>query len=98
MASPLPDDQETTVRTNRAVDGRRLRRPKATAPQPPRSAAEIEQETARLLAVCAERGVAAVLPDVGTCPELLRPLADACHSAGLIEAAQYLLYLEFPLD
>src|SRR5262249_12714129 len=67
-------------------------------PQRHLSPEEIERETARLLALCAERGVEAVLPDVATCRALLESLADACRKAGLIAAAQYLEYLDCPYD
>jgi hypothetical protein len=69
-----------------------------THPQRHLSSGEIAWETARLLGVCREQGVEAVLSDVATCPELLRALADACRKAGLIAAAQYLDYLDHPYD
>jgi hypothetical protein len=62
------------------------------------SAAELERETARLLAVCVERGVEAVVSEVVACPALLRALADACFRNGLTEQGQYLAYLESPFD
>jgi cytosine/adenosine deaminase-related metal-dependent hydrolase len=67
-------------------------------PQRRLSAEEIEHETQRLLAVCAEQGVEAVVAEVATCRELLRSLAEACHRVGLTSAAQYLHYLENPYD
>jgi len=67
-------------------------------PQRVLSPEEVKRETARLLGVCAERGVKAVLAEVATSRELLLSLADACHKAGLISAAQYLLYLDGPMD
>jgi hypothetical protein len=62
------------------------------------SPAEIDRETERLLAVCAEKGVEAVLPEVARCRELLVSLAEACHRSGLTRAGQYLDYLETPYD
>jgi hypothetical protein len=67
-------------------------------PQRPLSPSEVEEETARLLAVCAEKGVMAGVPDVATCRPLLTSLAQACHDCGLTEAGHYLNYLEFPYD
>jgi hypothetical protein len=67
-------------------------------PQRRLSPEEVEQETRRLLAVCAAQGVAAVAAEAVTCPELLRSLAEACYLSGLREAGQYLHYLEHPYD
>jgi hypothetical protein len=62
------------------------------------SPAELEREAARLLEICVERGLEAVLPEVADSPALLRALADACFRRGLIEEGQYLTYLESPYD
>jgi hypothetical protein len=59
---------------------------------------EIERETQRLLGVYAREGVAAIDWNAFTSRELLRSVADACHRAGLREAAQYLSYLDLPYD
>src|SRR4051794_41082214 len=53
----------------------------------------VQSSIERLLAVCKEKGVEAVLPEVCTCRELLLALADACHQLGLTSAGQYLHYL-----
>src|SRR5437764_15443220 len=66
-------------------------------PQRELTANQIATETIRLVKVCAERGVGAVLRDVCTCRALLRSLAEACHTAGLTAAGQYLDYLALPL-
>jgi hypothetical protein len=66
------------------------------APQRCLSPDEIERETRRLLAVCAAKGVEAVVPEVATCRSLLLSLAAACHTAGLTSAGQYLDYLSLP--
>jgi hypothetical protein len=73
------------------------------APQtgaPPRrlSPEEVERETQRLLAVCAAEGVGAAAADAVVCRELLRSLADACFARNMVEAGQYLNYLEMPYD
>lgn len=65
-------------------------------PQRRLSPAEIAKETRRLLAVCADEGVSAVLPEVCTCRELLSSLAAACFRSGLTSAGQYLDYLASP--
>ena len=65
-------------------------------PQRVLSAADLEAEAARLLAVVAAEGVKAVLPDVCTCRELLVRLAEDCHAAGHTAAGQYLDYLADP--
>jgi hypothetical protein len=67
-------------------------------PQRSLSAEEVVRETERLLAVCREEGVAAVVPEVATCRPLLLSLADACMKAGLISEGHYLLYLDCPCD
>jgi hypothetical protein len=59
---------------------------------------EIQRAVQRLLVVCAEQGVRAVLPEVCTCRELLLALADACHRSGMATAGQYLDYLSNPYD
>jgi hypothetical protein len=60
--------------------------------------AELEREAARLLEVCVERGLEAVLPEVADRPALRRALADACFRRGLTEEGQYLTYLDSPFD
>jgi hypothetical protein len=67
-----------------------------TGPQREMSAAQVEQETERLLSICTEEGVEAVLAEVCTCRELLESLAQACHKAGMTQAGQYLSYLATP--
>jgi len=62
------------------------------------SPADLEREAARLLAVCVERGLEAVPPEVADSTPLLRALADACFRRGLNEEGQYLTYLESPFD
>ena len=57
---------------------------------------QIENETKRLLAVCAERGVEAIVTEVASCYPLLIALAEACNRGGLISAGQYLDYLATP--
>ncbi len=57
---------------------------------------EIQSEVRRLQAICAEKGVGAVLTEVCTCRELLESLADACHESGLTSAGQYLTDLATP--
>jgi hypothetical protein len=59
---------------------------------------EKDREVRRLLEVCADRGVRAVLADPGLRKDLLGPLADACFRRGLNSAGQYLAYLECPYD
>ncbi len=76
------------VRPDHLVDG----------PQRSLCAEEIDQQTRRLLAVCASQGVEAVVGEAAASRELLLSLADACHQAGLTEAAQYLFYLDQPYD
>jgi hypothetical protein len=56
----------------------------------------IQSEVLRLVVVCAEIGVSAVVPKVCTCRELLERLAEACHKSGLTSAGQYLTYLATP--
>jgi hypothetical protein len=67
-------------------------------PQRRLSADEVEQETRRLLALCAEKGVEAVLAEARASPELLEALTDACFRSGLTAAGQYLHYLANPYD
>jgi hypothetical protein len=68
--------------------------------EPPRrlSAEEVQRETQGLLAVCVAEGVEAAAAEAVGCRELLRSLADACFRCGLVEAGQYLNYLEAPYD
>jgi hypothetical protein len=65
-------------------------------PQRELSSEEIDMAVERLLPVCAEQGVKAVLREVCTCRGLLLALADACHKRGLRSAGQYLDYLATP--
>jgi hypothetical protein len=88
QAGLTPDEPQQGERIDDRLDG----------PQRSLSAQEIEQHTRRLLEVCASQGVEAVIGEVATSRELLLSLADACHQAGLIEAAQYLFYLDQPYD
>jgi hypothetical protein len=67
-------------------------------PQRQLSPEEIQTAVHRLLGVCAEQGVGAVLPEVCTCRELLVALADACHRSGMTATGQYLDYLSNPYD
>jgi hypothetical protein len=67
-------------------------------PQRRLSATEIEKETRKLLAICAAKGVEAVLVQVCTCRELLLSLAEACFEQGLTSAGQYLSYLSSPWE
>jgi hypothetical protein len=59
---------------------------------------EVEREAQRLLAVCTEKGVEAVLAEACARLEVLAALADACFRAGLTPAGQYLDYLACPYD
>jgi hypothetical protein len=62
------------------------------------SPGQIQSEVERLLAVCAKKGVNAVVPEVSTCRDLLEALAEACHKQGMKSAGQYLDYLTNPYD
>jgi hypothetical protein len=59
---------------------------------------KIDTETERLLKMCADQGVSAVVPQVATCRDLLLSLAQACHRADLKSAFQYLNYLASPYE
>lgn len=58
------------------------------------ASARIEQATKRLLAICVEQGVEAVVAEAMTSRELLFSLAEACHRAGMTDTAHYLLHLD----
>lgn len=62
-------------------------------PQSKLSAEEIHSEVQRLLAVCLQQGVGAVVPHLGGSRELLEALALECKKEGLPLAAEYLLSL-----
>jgi hypothetical protein len=62
------------------------------------SPAEIQTAVQRLLLVCAEQGVSAVLREACACRALLLALASACHRSGMTSAGQYLYYLANPYD
>ena len=62
------------------------------------SPGEVEQETRRLLALCTEKGVEAVVAEACACRDLLEAVADACFRSGLTSAAQYLSYSALPYD
>src|SRR5262245_24696166 len=81
-------EPEAVVRLDWLLDG----------PQHCLTPEEKEQEVRRLLEVCAEKGVGAVLADGGLRKDLLGPLAEACFRHGLNSAGQYLAYLECPYD
>jgi hypothetical protein len=67
-------------------------------PQRKLSSDEIKSEVQRLLKVCAEKDVKAIVQEACTCRELLKALADACHRNGMTSAGQYLDYLMAPWD
>lgn len=67
-----------------------------TGPQRKLSPEEIQSEVQRLLVICAEQRIGAILHEVCTCRELLEALAIACHRSGLTSAGQYLTYLATP--
>jgi hypothetical protein len=59
---------------------------------------ELEREARRLLELCAEKGLTAVLPELGERRDLQRALAGECYRVGMLEEGQYLDYLANPYD